>query len=205
MKAPGASSRNPAIYVALIPTAVLLAVWPLGLAAFIREQFGPAIPQWLVISAAAAAVLGVLALVGSGLRTRLGQRLARVLVGCLFVPLFVALFGWGYFWLSGLIGRNREPGTTLALAVGLGVTVFGFGIATSMEFFHLAVVFAGSLLGLAGLRLKAWPSTVSMTHFGFLHCLTLFGVMVVASVEDAQRRRTISEAIDTSRASEPTR
>jgi hypothetical protein len=132
MKTPAASTtRSIGAYFALIPAVAILCAWSVGLSSLIRKEYDPAIPQWIVLIAVAAAIIGVLMLFGHMMRTKPGRRFSQILVGCILIPLFGTVFGGFYFWLAERMVRGREPAMTALLAVGLGITVFGFGIATS--------------------------------------------------------------------------
>lgn len=183
-----AMTRNYGVYVALIPAVAILAAWSFGISALIRKEYDPAIPQWIVVIAVAAAIIGALMLVGRLLRTSTGQQLTKIGVACLLIPLIAVVFGGIYLWASERIARNREPGSTVIQGVGLGITVFGFGIATAMEVLHMVLVFTGSLVGLIAFRLSSRQAPMSLMRFGALHFLTFFAAMVVASIEDQQRQ-----------------
>lgn len=198
MKTPAASPspaptptpvRNIGLYVALVPAIALVGVWSLGVSALVRKEYDPALPQWVVFIAAAAVIVGVLMLIGRLLRTGPGQRFVQILLGCLLIPLFGAVFGGFYFWLARRMARDRDPVMMALLAVGLGITVFGFGIATSMEPGHMAGVFGVALAGLMALRFMFPRRPMGMTRFGALHFLSFVLVMVVASVEDERRQK----------------
>ncbi len=189
MKTPdAASTRNYGIYIAMVPAIALVGVWSFGTSALIRKNFDPPIPQWLVVITVAAAIIGVLMLIARVLRTTTGERFAHIGVACLIVPLIATVFGGAYLWISDRLARNREPLGTLILGGGLGVTVFGFGSATAIDVLHMILIFAGSLAGLIALRLTSRPGALSLMRFGALHSLTFFVAMVVASIEDEERR-----------------
>jgi len=189
MKTPDAAiARNYGVYVALIPAIAILAAWSFGLSALIRKNFDPPIPQWFVVIVVAAGIIGVLMLFARVLRTPTGQRFVNIGVACLVIPLIATVFGGAYLWISDRFARHRQPLGTLILGVGLGITVFGFGIATAMEVLHMVLVFVGSVIGLIVLRLTSRPAPLGLMTFGALHFLTFFVVMVVASIEDQQRR-----------------
>jgi len=187
-----ASNRNIGIYVAQLPVMIaafaILAAWSLGIAALIRKKFDPAIPQWILVIAAAAVIVGALLLIGRMFRTSKGQKLGQILIACLLVPFVATLFGGIYLWIADRTFRGRDPGMTSILGVGLGVTVFGFGFATEMNLTHMVLVFAGSLAGLTLLRLAARKSSLGLMRFGALHFLTLSAAMCVASIENEQRK-----------------
>jgi hypothetical protein len=193
MKSPATNpTRSIGVYLALIPAIAILGAWSFGLSAIIRKEYDPAIPQWVVLIAVAAAIIGVLLLIGRMMRTKLGQRSSQILVGCLLIPLFGTVFGGFYFWLADRVVRGREPAMTALLAVGLGITVFGFGIATSMELGHMAGVFGVALVGLIALRFVFPHTPMGMMRFGALHFLSFFLVMAVASIEDDRRQKVRS-------------
>ena len=183
-----AITRNYGFYFVLIPAIALLAAWSFGLSAVIRKNFDPPIPQWFVVILVAAGIIGVLMLFARVVRTPTGRRFAGIGVACLVVPLIATVFGGAYLWISERLARNRQLLGTLILGVGLGITVFGFGMATAMEVLHMVLVFAGSVIGLIVVRLNSRPGPLSLMTFGALHFLTFFLAMAVASVEDQQRR-----------------
>lgn len=189
MKTPDAAmTRNVGLYIVLIPAIAIFASWTFGISALIRKEYNPAIPQWVVVIAVAAALIGALMLIGRMLRTSTGQRFTQIGVACLVIPLVATVFGGIYLWTSDRIARSREPWRTLILGTGLGITVFGFGIATTMEVLHMVLVLAGSLVGLIALRLTSRPGSLSLMRFGALHFLTFFAAMAVASIEHEQRQ-----------------
>ena len=183
-----AITRNYGFYFVLIPAIALLAAWSFGLSAVIRKNFDPPIPQWFVVILVAAGIIGVLMLFARVVRTPTGRRFAGIGVACLVVPLIATVFGGAYLWISERLARNRQLLGTLILGVGLGITVFGFGMATAMEVLHMVLVFAGSVIGLIVVRLNSRSGPLSLMTFGTLHFLTFFLAMAVASVEDQQRR-----------------
>jgi hypothetical protein len=183
-----AITRNYGFYLGLIPAIAIIAAWSFGLSAVIRKNFDPPIPQWFVVILVAAGIIGVLMLFARVVRTPTGRLLASIGVACLVVPLIATVFGGAYLWISDRLARNRQPLGTLILGVGLGITVFGFGMATAMEVLHMVLVFAGSVIGLIVVRLNSRPGPLSLMTFGALHFLTFFLAMAVASVEDQQRR-----------------
>ncbi len=190
MKTPTANpTRSIGVYFALIPAAAILGAWSIGLSALIRKEYDPAIPQWVVFITVAATIIGVLMLIGRLMRTKPGLRFSQILVGCLLIPLFGIVFGGFYFWLAERMVRSREPAMTALLAVGLGITVFGFGIATSMELGHMAGVFGVALVGLIALRCVFPHAPMGMIRFGALHFLSFILVMAVASIEDDRRQK----------------
>ena len=203
MKSPATSpTRIIGVYFALIPAVAILAAWSFGLSAIIWKQYDPALPQWVVLIAVAAAIIGVLMLIGRMMSTKAGQRFSQILVACLLIPLFGTVFGGFYFWLAERMVRGREPAMTALLAVGLGITVFGFGIATSMELEHMVGVFGVALVGLIALKLVFLRAPMGMIRFGALHFLTFFLVMAVASIEDDRRQKVRSMPLEPSKSEE---
>ena len=193
MKTPAASTtRSIGVYFALIPAVALLGAWSFGLSAIIRKEYDPAIPQWVVLMAVAAAILAVLMLIGRMMSTKPGRRFSQILVAGLLIPLWGTVFGGFYFWLAERMVRGREPAMTALLAVGLGITVFGFGIATSMELGHMAGVFGVALVGLIALKWVFRHTPMGMMRFGALHFLAFFLVMAVASIENERRQKARS-------------
>lgn len=125
------------------------------------------------------------------LRSAPGRPFAKILIGllsCAAGAIVMIAFGGLYLLLGERFARRKEPVTTLILATGLGVTVFGFGIAISMEFGHMISVFVGAVVGLVLLKLAFKTSPMGFVRFGALHVLTFFVAMVVASIEDEKRQ-----------------
>lgn len=189
MKPPdAASNRNIGSYFLTIPLLTLPAIWALGISANIRQQYDPGIPPWLLVSIVAGMIAGTCWELGRLLQTDAGRKVGEILVACLLLPLWAIPFGGIYLWASDRIARGREPVATLLLGAGLGITVFGFGIATSMTIPHMLLVFAGSLLGLVAAR-SLTRHGMGLVRFGLLHFLTFFAAMAVASMEDDQRKK----------------
>jgi hypothetical protein len=182
-----APNRNIGVYFLTIPLLTLPVVWSLGISAHIRQQYDPAIPQWLLVSVVAGMIVGMCWAFGHLLQTDAGRKSGEIFMICLLFPLWAIPFGGIYLWASDRIARGREPATTSILGVGLGITVFGFGTATAMTLPHMLLVFAGSLLGLVALRLLTRHG-MGLMRFGPLHFLTFFAAMAVASMEDQQRK-----------------
>ncbi|RYD26334.1 MAG: hypothetical protein EOP87_22905 [Verrucomicrobiaceae bacterium] len=185
-----------------MPAAVLFA-WSAGLSAMVRDAWHPRIPQWLIGCVIAALIVAVMMLAGRLLRTSPGQRIGQTLAICLLGSVVATAFGGIYLWVAERLGRRREPVTTSLLATGLGITVFGFGIATSMELGHMVSVFAAALAGLLSLRFMFKGVPLGIFRFGALHFLTLFLAMAVASIENEQRKQDRSDSTTASLISKP--
>lgn len=190
MRTPDAPLKgNAACHFVLVPVvAILVGAWSLGLSAFIRKEFDPAIPQWAIVGTAGLAIVGVSYVIGRSMQTRIGLRIAMITVGCMLVPMVATVFGGIYWWAANRFSPVRTSWATVILGAGLGITTFGFGIATSMEVPHMIYVFLGSLAGLALLRNAEPQPHDSFLRFGALHFLTFIAAMAVASMEDQQRR-----------------
>ena len=189
MKPPdAASNRNIGSNLLLAPLLALPVVWALGISAHIRQRYDPGIPQWLLVSIMAGMMVGTCWGLGRLLQTHAGRKFGEILMACLLLPLWAIPFGGIYLWASDRIARGREPVATLLLGAGLGITVFGFGIATSMTIPHMLLVFAGALLGLMALR-SVTSHGMGLMRFGPLHFVTFFAAMAVASMEDDQRKK----------------
>lgn len=190
MKTPDAPWKgNAAYHFVLVPVAAVLAgIYSLGLSGLIRKEFDPAIPQWVIVGAAGLAIVGVSYLIGRSMQTRIGRRIAMITVGCMVVPMVATVFGGIYWWAADRLFPGRASRATVILGAGLGITTFGFGMATSMEISHMAGVFLGSIAGLVLLTGAKPQAPIGLCRFGALHFLTFFAAMAVASVEDQQRR-----------------
>jgi hypothetical protein len=113
MKRPDAPwNRNIGVYAATISAIAILVAWTLGISAVIRKEFDPGIPQWLVVTTVAAAIVGVLLLIERLLRTSVGQKVAGVLIACLMIPFVATVFGGIYLWASVQIASKYQRGYT---------------------------------------------------------------------------------------------
>lgn len=111
MRAPDAPwIRNIGVYAAMLSGIVILVAWTLGISAVIRKEFDPGIPQWVVVTTVAAAIVGVLLLIERLLRTSVGQKVAGVLMACLMIPLVATVFGG--------MSRLKTSGSNWKLEIG---------------------------------------------------------------------------------------
>ncbi|MCW1921041.1 hypothetical protein OKA05_00650 [Luteolibacter arcticus] len=178
----------------LLVAVPMVSAWSFGISATIFKAYS-AIPLSLVVGAVATGIVGAFMLMSRLIRTDTGQRVAQIFTACLVLPMFATVFGGIYVWAADRLFRGRDPGMTATLGAGLGLTVFGFGLATGMEALHMTLVFAGSLAGLIAVRLAMRQQPIGFIGFGALHFLCFFAAMAVASIEDEQRHRPFAPNI----------
>ena len=112
-------------------------------------------------------------------RIRLTETLLIALVA---VPLVGILMGGVYSLPAMKLTKERDPGLTVLLSIGLGFSIFGIGTVSPAPVSYLAIAWAFSLVLLLLARWFYGSLGHSLERFGVVHATALLIVTLLSAV-----------------------
>lgn len=116
---------------------------------------------------------------GDTAKTPHPSRLANALLIIVGMPILGILMGGVYSLPALKLSKERDPGLSLLLSMGLGTTVFGLGYFSCVPLVYLAGVWGFSLVLLVIARQAYGSLGHSLERFGIVHAVTLLSTAVV--------------------------
>src|SRR5258708_4187933 len=108
-----------------------------------------------------------------GSMTRSERLVEALLIILVAVPVVGVIMG-GVYWLpAAKLTKERDPGLTLLLSVGSGITVFGLGSLFNAPVVYLAAAWALTLVLLLLARLAYGSLGHHVERFGVIHVAAL--------------------------------
>lgn len=117
------------------------------------------------------------------------SRLADALLVLVAVPILGVLMGGVYSLPAMKLTKERDPGLTLLLSIGLGITVFGIGCFSHVPLVYLVGVWGFSLVLLVSARRAHGSLGHNLERFGIVHAATLLLTALVCVAAYARTRR----------------
>ena len=121
-------------------------------------------------------------------KTHYRRRLVVAVQILIALPLLGVLMGAVYSLPAMQLTKERDPGLSLLLSMGLGMTVFGIGCFCHVPLAYLTGVWALSLVLLVCARWFYGSLGHSLERFGIVHAMTLLTTIMVCGAVYIRKR-----------------